>query len=221
VCAGCTRQPPAIPRDTRSAGILMTRQPSHLQHIPLGHPLLDPAGEDGGGALARQQDRLVGGKQRHPGLLQLVLDLGAVVGAPGDAVDRLADHCVEAAAGPAGLAEQVGDPAIPGDAEVERLVRGALPAGAAGDHPATGTGSMRVAGDGGQHPGLTPPSPRVTSATPTFAGDRKAEVVRRSRAAVVLTGVPSLCRGHATTPSLLRSPTITHGPLTSVRSTRV
>ena len=31
--------------------------------------------------------------------------------------------------------------------------------------------------------------------------------------------VPSPCRGHATTPSLSRSPTVAHGPLTSVRST--
>ena len=62
----------------------------------------------------RGVDALVGGQQRHPGLLQLVLDLGAEVSDAGGPVDRLADHRDEAPVGSGGLGEQVRDAASRG-----------------------------------------------------------------------------------------------------------
>ncbi|MHB1968762.1 MAG: hypothetical protein ACYCPK_00800 [Acidimicrobiales bacterium] len=84
------------------AGVLAEAVPGllqGLQHVPLGHPLLDPAGEDGRGALAGKDDRLVCCEERDTRCFEVVLDLGAVVGAPSDALDRLADHRVEAPGG--------------------------------------------------------------------------------------------------------------------------
>jgi hypothetical protein len=71
----------------------------HLDHVPLGHALFGAAQENLSGAFAavRLRDRLVGGQQGHPGEFEVVLDLGALVGPPGDAVDRLADDDIEAA----------------------------------------------------------------------------------------------------------------------------
>jgi RNA polymerase sigma factor (sigma-70 family) len=59
--------------------------------------LLDPAGEQLGGdlrlapgALLGQVERLVGGRQPHPGAFEAVFDLGADVGAAGDAAEDAA-----------------------------------------------------------------------------------------------------------------------------------
>jgi len=56
-----------------------------------------------------------------------VLDLGRDVGAARDPVDRLADHDVEPAAGPLGFGQQVGDPAIARDRDLELLVGAPVP----------------------------------------------------------------------------------------------
>ncbi|MFI7677544.1 hypothetical protein [Actinophytocola sp. NPDC049390] len=108
----------------------------HLDHVELGDALLDPAGEQLGGdlgfaagAVVGEGERLVGGQQPHPGALEPVLDIGADVGAAGDAVDGLADDVVEAPVRALGLGEQVLDTAVTRDRDVELLVRGALAAG--------------------------------------------------------------------------------------------
>ncbi|MEU9962763.1 hypothetical protein [Streptomyces malaysiensis] len=78
------------------------RQLQHLQHVPLGDRLLDAPRERGRGALGTRagDDRLIGGTQGHPGLLQLILDLRAEVGPARDAFNGLADNCGETAVGP-------------------------------------------------------------------------------------------------------------------------
>jgi hypothetical protein len=103
-----------------------------LQDVPLSYALLDPASEYLGGCLAlppvcTEHDRFVGGDQLHPGLLQAVLDLGRDVGTARDSVDGLADHDVEAAAWPLGFGQQVGDPAVAGDRDLELLVSVPVP----------------------------------------------------------------------------------------------
>ncbi|MEV5572698.1 hypothetical protein AB0L06_21855 [Spirillospora sp. NPDC052269] len=105
-------------------------QLQHLQDVPLGDGLLDPAGEDRSRALLRPPcgrlaefgHGLVGGQQHDPGLLQLVLDFGAEVGAPRDPLHRLAHHRHEPAVGALGFGEQVLDTSVAGDRDVERLV---------------------------------------------------------------------------------------------------
>ncbi|WP_280316409.1 hypothetical protein [Nocardia wallacei] len=67
-------------------------------------------------------------EQADPGLFEAVFDPGAVVGAPGDAVDGFADHVIEATAGGFGFGEQVLDSAVAGNVEVELFVRAAAPA---------------------------------------------------------------------------------------------
>ncbi|MHB8296824.1 MAG: hypothetical protein ACYDH5_19895 [Acidimicrobiales bacterium] len=107
------------------AGVLAEPVPGLLQgfeHVPLGDALFDPTGQDGGGPLATEVDRLVGGEEGHACGFEVVLDLGAVVGAPGDALDGLADDRVEAPGRVAGLGQQVLDAAVSGDGDVEALV---------------------------------------------------------------------------------------------------
>ncbi|MDL4775745.1 hypothetical protein QP090_26625 [Actinomadura xylanilytica] len=67
-----------------------------LQHVPLGDALLDPPREDLRGALAIQDDGLVRCQKQHARLFEFVLDESADVGTAGDAVDRFADHRIEA-----------------------------------------------------------------------------------------------------------------------------
>jgi hypothetical protein len=74
-------------------------------------------------------ERFVRGQQPHPSPLETVLDVGADVGAAGDAFDGLADDVVEAAVGAFGFGEQVVDAAVAVDRDREHLVRGAAPAG--------------------------------------------------------------------------------------------
>jgi hypothetical protein len=107
------------------AGVLAESVPGlrqHLQDVPLRDALLDPPGEDGGGAFPREQDRLVGSEEGHTDPLQVVLDLGPVVGAPRDPLDRLADDRVEAPVRAGCLVEQLLDPAVPRDRNLESLV---------------------------------------------------------------------------------------------------
>jgi len=76
-------------------------QLEHVDDVPLGDGLLDPAGQDRGGpsppwpnAQPRhgiRGDAFVGDQQGDAGLLELVFDLGAEVGDPRQPVDRFAD----------------------------------------------------------------------------------------------------------------------------------
>lgn len=103
-----------------------------MRHAVGAVAVLDPAGEYLGGGLGlpavrAEHDGFVGGYQLHPGLLQAVLDLGRDVGAARDPVDRLADHDVEPAVGPLGLSQQISDPAIARDRDLELLVGAPVP----------------------------------------------------------------------------------------------
>ena len=101
-------------------GVLDEAIPGQLQHVqdvPLGDGLLDPAGQyrvgflrpaGGGAAEAGDQvgvDALVDSEQRHLGLFQFPFDAGADAGDPGDPVDRLADHGDEPPVGAVGFGE--------------------------------------------------------------------------------------------------------------------
>jgi hypothetical protein len=98
-----------------------------LQPEPLGHPLLDPAHQHGGGVGAGHVDRLVGGEQRYPGQSELLFKLEGVVGVTAGALDVFADHGGEPGRRPGGFGEQVGQPAVTRDADAgELLVRGAV-----------------------------------------------------------------------------------------------
>ncbi|MGA6155115.1 hypothetical protein ACPEIC_17405 [Stenotrophomonas sp. NPDC087984] len=101
------------------------RQLQHLQHVPLGDRLLDAPRERGRGALGSRtgDNRLIGGTQGHPGLLQLVLDLRAEVSPARDAFDGLADDRSEAAIGPLRLVKEISHAAIAGNGDLELLVR--------------------------------------------------------------------------------------------------
>ncbi|MGA4841346.1 hypothetical protein [Streptomyces sp. G45] len=92
-----------------------------VEHLVLGHGLVDPALKDLLSAAAVELDRLVPGEERHPGMLQLPLDGEVLVHAAGDAGGALADDGVEAPVGVGGLGEQVDDAAIPGDGNAEAL----------------------------------------------------------------------------------------------------
>ncbi|MCZ9328566.1 hypothetical protein OHX14_19075 [Nocardia farcinica] len=93
---------------------------------PFGDTLFHAAHEDLGGAFLRQRDRaLVGGEQRHPDFLQLVFELGGLVGPAGGAFDLLDHDRLEAAVGVAGFGHQVGQTAVTRDRDVECLVRAA------------------------------------------------------------------------------------------------
>ncbi|MGJ5891250.1 hypothetical protein ACSCBZ_04795 [Streptomyces niveiscabiei] len=90
------------------------RQLQHLEDVPLGDGLLDASGERGGRAFgaAACDDRLVGRAEGDAGLLQLVLDLRAEVGAAGDAFDGFADDGGETAVRTLGLFQEVRDAAV-------------------------------------------------------------------------------------------------------------
>ncbi|WP_259405142.1 hypothetical protein [Microbispora sp. H10830] len=107
------------------------RQLQHLQHVPLGHGLLNSTCEHGRRPLAcasaaravELRQGLVGREQHHPGLLQLVLDLRAEVRTPGDPLNGLADDGGEAAIRPLRLSQQILNPAVARDRNIEGLVR--------------------------------------------------------------------------------------------------
>ncbi|WP_344396697.1 hypothetical protein [Streptomyces vastus] len=139
-------------------------QLQHLQDVPLGDSLFDAAGQRRCGAFgaAVGEDRFVRCAQRDAGLLKLVLDLRAEVGAPRDSFDRLADHCCEAPVGALGFFQEISDTAVSRDRNVEAFVSTAVSARvevlATGldvievgdDHPAGGQGSACVAQLAGQ-----------------------------------------------------------------------
>jgi hypothetical protein len=100
----------------------------HVQDVPLGDALLHPPSEDRGGPLAGGDDRLVGSEQQDPCLFELVFDLRAVVGDPGQPVDGLADHGLEPSIAACCFGEQVVDATVPGDRQVELGVGGAVAA---------------------------------------------------------------------------------------------
>ncbi|WNV90180.1 hypothetical protein [Umezawaea sp. Da 62-37] len=106
----------------------------HLEHVELGDALLDSSGQQLGrdlglaaGAVRSEGERLVGGEQADPCTFETVFDVGADVGAAGDAVDGLADDEVETPVGAFRLGEQILNATIARDGDVELLVRGALP----------------------------------------------------------------------------------------------
>jgi len=121
--------PVAVGRDAdvpALAGVLAQAVPGllqDLQHVPFGDALLDPTGEDGRRPFAIEGDGFIGGEEADAAGLQVVLDLGAVVGAPRDALDRLADHRVEPSVGTGRLGEQVVDATLTGDRDRQALVR--------------------------------------------------------------------------------------------------
>ncbi|MDF2258334.1 hypothetical protein [Streptantibioticus ferralitis] len=124
----------------------------HLRDVPLGHTLLNPSRQDlrCRAGLARagvEVDRLVGGEEEHPGLLKAVLDLGGEVGAPGDPLDGLADHHIEAAVRASCLVQQVLDASVPRDRDLELLVRMATASG--GQVHAAGFDVVEVCDDHG------------------------------------------------------------------------
>nr|WP_146607842.1 hypothetical protein [Spongiactinospora gelatinilytica] len=96
----------------------------HLNGVPLGDALLDPARQYRGGALPVERYRLIGGEQRHTEFFQLVFDLGAVEGAAGNTIDGLADDRIEPAIRTTGFGEQILDAAIPGHRDGNTFVRG-------------------------------------------------------------------------------------------------
>ena len=63
----------------------------------------------------RPRYAFVGGQQRDPGLLQVILDLRAEVGDSGEPVHGLADHRDESTVRVAGLLQQVGDASVAWD----------------------------------------------------------------------------------------------------------
>nr|WP_263641866.1 hypothetical protein [Microbispora cellulosiformans] len=100
----------------------------HLDGVPLGDALLDPAGEDGRGTFAVERDRLVGREESDPELFELMLDLRPIERAARDPVDGLANDRVEPAVRPGGFRQQVLNPAIPRNGNREALVGGAVAA---------------------------------------------------------------------------------------------
>jgi hypothetical protein len=99
-----------------------------LEPVPFRDALLDPADQDAAGVHAFQVDRLVGGQQRNPGIVQLAFQLERVECVPPGAFDVLADHGGEPGVRPGGFGEQVRDPAVTRDAHVEPFVRAAVAA---------------------------------------------------------------------------------------------
>nr|WP_221467055.1 hypothetical protein [Saccharopolyspora phatthalungensis] len=93
-----------------------------VDHLVLGDGLVDPPLQDPLGATAGERDRLVRCEQRHIRLLQLALDRESFIGAPGDPGDAFADHYIESTSRVGRLVEQVGDPTVSGDGDVEPLV---------------------------------------------------------------------------------------------------
>src|SRR5579884_1617138 len=98
---------------------------------------------------ALHHHRLVSGEEHDARAFQLALDAGTLVGVARDARDRLADHVVEATIRSARLSEEVLNPAVPLDRNVERLMRSLRTADGnilapginvveAGDDPSTG-----------------------------------------------------------------------------------
>lgn len=93
----------------------LVQQPLHASFQPFRRGTLGPAPGD---------DRLAGGAQDNPGLLEFVLDLRADVHASGDAFDRLADHGCEPPVGLPRLAEQIRDAPVSRDGDGELFMRG-------------------------------------------------------------------------------------------------
>jgi len=99
-----------------------------LEPVPFRDPLLDPPDQDGGGVHARNVNWLVGGEQGDPGVGELALQLQGVERVPPGPFDVLTDHGGKPRAGGGGFGEQVGQAAVPGDADVELFMSGAVAA---------------------------------------------------------------------------------------------
>jgi len=90
-----------------------------LEGFVFGYGLVDPPVQDRRGPRPVDLDRLVPRQQRHPGLFELAFDREVFVHPPGDPRHRLADHRIEPAVPMLGLGQQVVDPAVAGDRDVE------------------------------------------------------------------------------------------------------
>jgi hypothetical protein len=104
---GCVVLGPPLP------GLLLELEP-----VPLRHTLLHPADQDGSGVDAGDVGGLVGGEQRYPVAGQLLLQAQRGEGVAGAALDVLAHHHRETGAGAGGLVQEVGHPAVAGQADV-------------------------------------------------------------------------------------------------------
>ena len=113
-------------------GVLTQSVPGFLLDLepePFRDALLDPPDQDGGGVDAFDVDGLVGGEQRDPGVGQFLLQLERVERVPPGPLDVFAHHHGEPGAGAGGFGQQVGQPAVAGDADVgEQFVGGAVAA---------------------------------------------------------------------------------------------
>ena len=121
---GCADVPPVQGMLTQPfPGFLLDLKP-----IPFRYALLDPPDQDRGGVHARQVNGLIGGQQRDAGVVQLAFQFQRVERVPPGPFDVLTDHRRKPGIRAAGLGQQVGNPAIPGNAHVKLLVRAAVAA---------------------------------------------------------------------------------------------
>nr|WP_233439381.1 hypothetical protein [Lentzea atacamensis] len=142
------------------------RLAEHLDDVPLGHALLDPARQDLGGGLGAaslgvETERLVGADQHDAGRLQPVLDLRGGVRPAAHAGDVLTDHDVESPIWPDRLVKEILDAAVPRNRDLEQLVR--IATSAIGQILAAGFDVVEVRDDDGvvrQHAVARPQLPR-------------------------------------------------------------
>lgn len=97
-------------------------QLQHLAHVPLGQHLLGPPHEEARRLPPRRLHAFVSGEDGNARALQAVLDHGRLVHEAGDAIQALADHCVEATVLARGLLDQLGKAAVARDGDVESVV---------------------------------------------------------------------------------------------------
>jgi hypothetical protein len=135
-------------------------------------------------ALGAGDDRLVGGAESDSGLLQLVFDLRADVGATGDPLDRLTDHGGEAAVGTLGLFEESGHAAVTRDT---RSGTGTRPRRAA-------VTTTRRNGCGHRIPPMSPSSPRNCSTpSPSWGVNVRGHERRPAPTSTRLPGARTFC----------------------------
>ncbi|WUH84722.1 hypothetical protein OG494_04170 [Amycolatopsis sp. NBC_00438] len=94
----------------------------HVEHFVLSYRLVDPPLQDLLGTTTGEHDRLVRGEHRHAGVLQPTLDAQRLVHLARDPRHRLAHHDVEPSAWLGRFGQQVADPTVASDRDVEALV---------------------------------------------------------------------------------------------------
>ncbi|WP_285480062.1 hypothetical protein [Amycolatopsis sp. NBRC 101858] len=93
-----------------------------VKDLVLGNRLIDASLEDPLGSAARDRDGLVGREQRDLTAFEVSLDREPLVGSAGDARDALADDDVEPTVRSRCLLQEVRDPAVASDRDVEAVV---------------------------------------------------------------------------------------------------